>query len=90
MLSGRLASRFLRCRGVVRQKGHWPLIHIPFSFKLAVHNALLGYRNSPCLTHYTRVQGHKFDISFARDSIFNANAFFCIHLTASCNIVFMF
>ena len=31
-----------------------------FSFKLAVHNALLGYRNSPCLTHYTTVQGRKF------------------------------
>ena len=49
-------------RGVVRHKsllGHRPL-HIPlFSFKLAAHNALLGYRNSPCLTHYTTVQGRK-------------------------------
>ena len=26
-----------------------------------------SYRNCPCLTHYTTVQGCKFDISFGRD-----------------------
>ena len=39
----------------------------PFLSPSLLHNALLGYRNSPCLTHYTTVPGRKFDMSFGKD-----------------------
>ena len=55
----------VRYMGVVRHKtllGYRPLfISLSFSSKRAAHNALLGYRNSPCWTHYTTVQWRKFD-----------------------------
>ena len=77
-------------------KLYWGTGPYSYPFKLAAHNALLGYKNSPCLTNYTTVQGCKFDISFCRD-IVNASvhqaAFIWVEIQffwASCNIIFMF
>ena len=61
--------RLPQSRGIVWHKtllGHRPLFKSLFFFQVccAQCSSLLGYRNSPCLTHYTTVRGRKFDISF--------------------------